>query len=116
MGRRRRLDALACKLLALPVERLVIGILVDQDHCQQARPGKAACDCVKRRLRLRYRLARPAAELLSHMLGHEPLPRDHVERLGDVLANLAKFAAARMDTRSAPGERCAGAANRQRVA
>ena len=102
-GRHRQLDALACKLLALPVERLVIGIFVDQDHSQQARPSEAACDCVKRRRWLRDRLAGPAAELLSHMLGHEPLPRDHVERLGDVLANLAKLAAATAWTRGRRG-------------
>ena len=39
-GGDRELDPLAGKLLALPVERLMIGIFVDQDHRQQARPGK----------------------------------------------------------------------------
>src|ERR1700756_4641275 len=36
---------------------------------------------------------------LPHMLGHEPLPRDDVECLVDVLANLAEFAAAAAWTR-----------------
>jgi hypothetical protein len=28
------------------------------------------------------------------MLGHEPLPRHHIERLGNILANLGELAAA----------------------
>src|SRR6185312_13755061 len=87
------------KLIALSVERLVIGVFVDQDHRQQARPGKAARDRVERCRRLRDRLAGPAAELLPHMRGHEPLPRHYVERLVDVFADLAEFAAAAAWTR-----------------
>jgi hypothetical protein len=45
--RHRQLDPLACKLFALAVERLMVGVFVDQDHRQQARPGKAACDCME---------------------------------------------------------------------
>src|SRR5215468_795828 len=45
----------------------MVGIFVDKDHRQQARPGKAACDRVERRRRLRDLLASPAAELLPHM-------------------------------------------------
>src|SRR5262249_28275839 len=44
--------------------------------------------------RLRDCLAGPAAELLPHMLGHEPLPRDDIERLGDILANFRELGAA----------------------
>jgi hypothetical protein len=44
--------------------------------------------------RLRDRLAGPAAELLPPMLGHEPLPRNDIERLGDILSDLREFAAA----------------------
>ena len=47
-GRDRELDALARKLLALPVERLMIGVFVDQDHRQQARPGEAPGDRMER--------------------------------------------------------------------
>ena len=93
-GRDRQLDPLARILLALPIERLMIGVLVDQDHRQQARPGKAARDRMERRRRLRDRLAGPAAELLPHMLGHEPLPRHDIERLGDILADLRQLGAA----------------------
>src|SRR5580692_2219617 len=92
--RDRELNALACKLLALPVERLMIGIFVDQDHRQQAWPGEAACDRMEGSGRLTDLLARAAAELLPYMLGHKPLPRHHIERLGDVFADLGELAAA----------------------
>ena len=91
-GRYRKLDPLARILLALPVERLVVGILLHQHHRQQARAGKPARHRVEGSRRLADRLARPAGELLPHMLGHEPLPRDDVERLGDILANLGELA------------------------
>ena len=72
----------------------MIGVFVDQDHRQQARPGEAARDRMEWSRRLADLLAGPAAELLAHVLGHEPLPRHHVERLGDVLADLRELAAA----------------------
>jgi hypothetical protein len=56
-GRHRQLDPLAGILLALPIERLMIGVLLDQHHRQQARSRKAARDGMKRRRRLRNRLA-----------------------------------------------------------
>ena len=93
-GRDRELDPLAGILLALSVERLMVGVLLDQHHRQQAWPGKPTGDRVERRGRLRDRLTRPAAELLPYMLGHEPLPRHHIERLGDVLADLGELGAA----------------------
>jgi hypothetical protein len=91
-GRHRQLDPLARILLALPIERLMVGVFLDHHHGQQARAGKAARDRVEWRRRLRDRLARPAAELLPHMLGHEPLPRHHIERLADILADLDELA------------------------
>jgi ABC transporter substrate binding protein len=102
-GRDRQLDALARILLALPVERLVVGVFLDQHHRQQARAGKAPGDRMEGSRRLRDRLARPAAELLPHMLGHEPLPRHHIERLGDILPDLRELAAAAARARSGRG-------------
>jgi len=102
-GRDRELDPLARILLALPVERLVVGVFLDQHHRQEARSGKAPRERVERCRGLRDRLARPAAELLPHMLGHEPLPRDHVERLGDILADLGELAAATARARGRRG-------------
>ena len=98
-GRHRQLDPLARILLALPVQRLMVGVFLHQHHRQQARAGKAARDRVERRRRLRDRLAGPATELLPHMLGHEPLPGDDVERLGDILADLGELAPAAARTR-----------------
>jgi hypothetical protein len=102
-GRHRELNPLARMVLALPIERLMVGVLLDQHHCQQARAGKAAGDRVEGRGRLRDRLARPAAELLPHMLGHEPLPRDDIERLSDILADLRELGAAAARTRGRRG-------------
>src|SRR5215831_7008767 len=46
------------------------------------------------RRRLADRLAVAAAELLADVLDHLPLPRDHLDRLADVLAELAQPGAA----------------------
>ena len=102
-GRHRQLDPLARILLALPVERLMVGVLLDQHHRQQARAGKASHDGMEGSRRLGDRLARPAAELLPYVLGHEPLPWDDVERLGDVLAHLGQLAAAAARARGRRG-------------
>src|SRR6266849_10453640 len=59
---------------------------------------------VTTRWRLRDRLARPAAELLAHVLGHEPLPRDDIEGFGDILPDLRE-----------PGAAAAWAGSRHRV-
>ncbi len=93
-GGDRQLDPFARQLLALPVERLVIGVFVDKDHRQQARPGEAPGDRMEGRRRLSDLLAGAAAELLPHMFGDEHLTRHHVQRLGDILADLREFGAA----------------------
>ena len=96
VGERRQaqLDALARIALGLPVERLMLAVLLEQDHRQQARPGKAARQDVERRRRLRDLLAVPAGELLPHVLHDLPLPRDHLQRLGHILAELGEPARA----------------------
>ena len=93
VGQRRdaELDAFAPIALALPVQRLVLAELLEQDHGQQVRPGKAARRRMERRRRLGDRLAVPARELLPHGLDHLPLPRDHLQRLGDVFTQLRQF-------------------------
>jgi hypothetical protein len=67
-------------LFALAIERLVVGVLLDQHHRWQAHSGAAARDRMEERRRLGDRLARPAAELLARVFGHEPLPRHRIER------------------------------------
>ena len=64
--------------------------LLEQDHRQQAGAGPTAGQHVKGGRRLADRLAVAAAELLADMLDHFPLPRDHFQRLGDVLAEFAQ--------------------------
>jgi hypothetical protein len=81
-------------LFALPVEGLMIGVFPHQDHRQQARTGKTAGNRMERRGWLRDLLARPAAELLPHMLGHEPLPWDGIKGLGDMFTDLREPGAA----------------------
>ena len=49
---------------------------------------------MERRRRLADLLAVAAGELLADVLDHLPLPRDHLQRLGDVLAQLAQPRAA----------------------
>jgi hypothetical protein len=78
IGQRRdaEINALPGIALALAVERLVLPELLEQDHGQQVRPGKAARRHMEGCRRLRDRLATPARELLPHRLDHLPLPRD----------------------------------------
>ena len=93
IGQRRQaqIDAFAAKALALPVQRLMLPELLEQDHRQQARAGKAARNGMERRRRLRDRLAFPAGEALANRLDHLPLARNDLQRLGDVLAQLRQF-------------------------
>ena len=62
VGQRRyaQLDALAAVAFALPVERLVLAELLEQDHGQQIGSGKAPWGHMERRRRLGDRLAFPA--------------------------------------------------------
>ena len=116
VGERRdaEIDALPGVALALPVQRLMLTELLEQDRGEQVRPGKAARRDVEGRRRLRDRLAVAARELLAHGLDHLPAARDHLQRLGDVLAELrqpaepqhGQLVGAAMTTRSRG--RCSG--------
>jgi len=94
VGQRRhaQIDAFPPIALALPVQRLMLAELLEQDHGQQVWAGKAARGHMKGRSRLRDPLALPARELLAHRLDHLPLARDDLQRLGDVLAQLRQLA------------------------
>lgn len=95
VGQRRQADRHAFAGIALgpAVQRLMLPELLEQDHGQEARPGPAAGDDVKRRRRLADRLAVPARELLAYRLYHLPLPGNNLQRLGDILTDLAKAVA-----------------------
>src|SRR5262249_62416693 len=88
---------------ALSVQRLMLAILGVKDHCQQAWPDMATRDDMERRRRLSDLLADPASELLAHGLDHFPLPRHHLQGLGDGLAELGELATATR-TRSRSGD------------
>ncbi len=83
-----QIHAFAGIALGLPVQRLVLAELLEHDHGEQAGAGPAARDRVERGWRLADLLAVAAGELLADGLDHLPLPRDHLQRLGDVLAHL----------------------------
>src|SRR3546814_19921878 len=85
------LDAFVRIAIALTVQRLVLAELLEQDHRKQARAEHAARGRVARRGRLTYRFAGAAGEALAHGLVALPPARDHLERLGDVLAQLIKI-------------------------
>ena len=92
VGQRRQaeIDAFARVAVALAVQRLVLAVLLEQDHRQQVLAGPAPRRRVERRRRLRDLLASPAGELLAHRLDHLPAARDDLQRLGDVLADLGQ--------------------------
>ena len=104
IGQRRQAQwhALAGIALGLTVQWLVLAVLLEQQHRKQARPGPATRRDVERRRRLADLLAVPAGHLLAHVLDHLPLARDHLQRLGDRLAELpqARATAARAGGRS----------------
>jgi hypothetical protein len=93
-GRQAQRDALTGIALGLPVERLMLAELLEQDHRQEAGAGPAARDHMERCRRLVDALAIAARELLADGLDHLPLTGDHLEGFGDVLADLAQVCAA----------------------
>jgi hypothetical protein len=62
--------ALARVALGLAVERLMLPVLLEQDHRQQAGTRPAARHHTERRRRLLDGFAVPARELLAHVLDH----------------------------------------------
>ena len=72
----------------------MLPVLLEQDHRQQAGAGPTPGNYMERRRSLADLLAVAAGELLADVLDHLPLPRDDLQRLGDVLAQLAQPRAA----------------------
>ena len=87
-GRGAEIDALSRVAIALTVQRLMRPILLEEDRRQQVGAGPAARRRMEGRRRLRDPLAIAARELLADRLDHLPAARDHLERLGHVLADL----------------------------
>jgi hypothetical protein len=88
-GRQAERHSLPCVAFGLAVQWLMLPVLLEQDHRQQTWAGPAAGDHMKGGRRLADLLAVAAGELLADVLDHLPAPRDHLQRLGDVLAQLA---------------------------
>src|ERR1700751_775268 len=72
----------------------MLAILLEQDHGEHVRPGKAAWQHRERRRRLADLLAVAAGELLTHGLNDLPLPRYRLKRLRDIFAELGEAARA----------------------
>jgi hypothetical protein len=90
IGERRQaqIDPFASIAFALPVQRLMLAELLEQDHRQKVRSGKAARRDMERRRRLGDRFALPAGKPFANRLDHLPLAWDDLERLRHVLAEL----------------------------
>jgi len=86
--------------VGLAVERLMLAVLLEQQHGEEAGACPSARHDVERRRRLRDLLAIPAGKLLADGLDDLPLARDHFERLGDVLAQLGQLGTATGWTRT----------------
>ena len=93
-GRDAEIEPFTPEALGLTVQGLVIAIFAIENHRQQAGPGPAAQDRMKRRRLLGDLFTGPAAELLAHGLDYLVAARDDFQRLGDILADLGKLAAA----------------------
>src|SRR5436305_1680458 len=80
--------AFASEALRLAVERLVLPILLEQQHGEEAWPCPATRHDMEWRGRLRDLLAVTAGELLAYGLDDLPGTRDYLQRLGYILAQL----------------------------
>ena len=90
-GRHVEIDAFPRIDRALTVKRQMQAILGEQDMGEQLRPRPRAIGAMGRAW---DRFAGPAGELLADMLDHFPLPRNELQGLGHVLADLAQCRAA----------------------
>lgn len=87
-GREAQVDALARITVRLSVQRLMLAELLEEDHGQEVRSCPSPGRRMERRGRLTDLLAFPAGELLPDRLDYLPLPRNDLQRLGDVLTHL----------------------------
>src|SRR5690606_3790755 len=88
--RQAQRNPFAAIALGLPVEWLMLPVLLEQHHREQAGSGPAAGDHMEGRRWLADLLAVPAGDLLTHRLDDLPAARDHLQRLGDVFPDPAQ--------------------------
>src|SRR5438477_2342435 len=87
-GRQAEGYALPGVAFGLAVERLMLPVLLEQDHRQQAGAGPTPGNDMERRRSLADLLAIAAGGLLPDMLDHLPLPPEAPQRLGYILSQL----------------------------
>ena len=90
-----QIDPLALEYLALPVERQMIGIFIDQHMREQTGAGPAALDRPRRQLGLMECLAASAGHARAHDPVHDETAGDIFQLFGHVLAQLLEPAATR---------------------
>ena len=86
--------AFASEPVGLAVQWLVLAVLLEQQHGEEAGAGPSARHDVKRCRWLADLLAVPAGELLTDGLDDLPLARNDFQCLGDILTQLGKAVAA----------------------
>ena len=88
VGHRREADRHAFQSIApgLPVQRLMLAELLEQDHRQEAWACPAPGDRLERGRRLADLLAIPAGVLFSYGFDRLRLARDHFQGAGHILA------------------------------
>jgi hypothetical protein len=92
VGQRRQAERHAFFGIAfsLSIKWLMLSELLEHQHRQQAGTSPTAGNHMERRGRLADALAIAASELLADVLDHLPLPRNDLQRLGDILAQLGQ--------------------------
>ena len=93
-------DAFAREPLGLAVERLVLPVLLEQQHGEEARPRPPTRHDMERCGRLADGLAVAARDLFAHRLDDLPRSRNDLKRLGHILAELRQARAAASRTRA----------------
>ena len=76
--------------LGLAVQRLMLAELLEHDHRQETGTGPTPRNDMEGRRRLIDAFAVAAREPFAHMLDDLPLAWDHLQRLGDILAELGQ--------------------------
>ena len=103
-GRQAEIDPLTGVAFSLAVQGLMLPVLLEQDHRQQAGASPATRYDMEGRRRLGDRLAIAAGDLLANVLDDLPGAGHDLEGLGDILAQPGE-----------PGPAAAGARRRRRM-
>ncbi len=89
-----KFDAITCVHDALAIERLMVGELLDEHVCKQARSGNTALDRTARRRRLHDMVAAGTSLLAPDVANHFEGRIDDFQLLGHILTQGLELAAA----------------------